>query len=100
MFKQRNQELKNVVRTSGMGTCDELLSAMKKDLRFWGFIQKCGLFSEFQIPWKLCLYHELIATKKREGGRANLWVGFDWLNQELLVTLNEIKLSVDSLVLE
>jgi hypothetical protein len=83
-----------------METCDDLLYAMRKNMRFYGFIQKCGLLFEPQIPWKLCLYHELCATKKREGGRADLWVSFDWLNQELFVILNGMKLSVRPLVLE
>jgi hypothetical protein len=76
------------------------LSAFRKGLRFYAFLQKCGLPLEPQIPWKLCLYRELIATKKREGGRAQLWVDFDFLNQELFVTLNGTKLSVHPLVLE
>jgi len=83
-----------------MGTCDDLLCALRKDLSFYGFIQKSGLLVEPQVRRKLYLYHELIATKKREGGRAHLWVGFDWLNQELFVTLNGMKLTVYPLVLE
>jgi len=53
-----------------------------------------------EIPHKIFLYEEQIACKIHEGGYAAIWVGLDWIRQELTVEISPVVKDVTHIALE
>jgi hypothetical protein len=96
-----------------MKTKDDVIEALKKEgpsrafdvcmniMGFHSFLDKCHLtLLEPYVPHKIFLYEKRIACKTHEGGYAAIWIGLDWIRQELTVEISPVVKDVIHIALE